>query len=341
MQRELAGVEDLDGQPAADLHLRLVERAVGARPGPRRPPPHGVRAVAVEDVERVDRVALGLGHLLAVGVGDDAGDRGVRHGSWPISKWDRTTVENSQVRMISCACGRMSIGKVRANRSGSRSQPQTICGESDDVAQVSMTSGSRGEAAGLVALVLGVARRAPATPGRPAAGPRSASSGRVVVDLALGVQRVPDRERHAEEPLPADQPVAVEPADPVLVAVPHVLGHPVRSPGRARGTSRAGPRRGRRCGCTTAGWSRSRAACRRSRRSWPSAGSATGSPSRSPDARSRVDDRGARRERRLAGELARTPTRPARRPTTAGCPAAAGRRGRPPSGPAAAARATR
>ena len=45
--------------------------------------------------------------------------------------------------MISCACGRMSIGKVRANRSGSRSQPQTISGDSDDVAHVSMMSGSR------------------------------------------------------------------------------------------------------------------------------------------------------------------------------------------------------
>ena len=35
---------------------------------------------------------------------------------------------------------------------------------------------------------------------------------------------------HAEEPLPADQPVAVEALDPVLVAVPHVLGHPLDLP---------------------------------------------------------------------------------------------------------------
>ena len=51
-------------------------------------------------------------------------------------------MENSQVRMMSWPCGRMSIGKVRANRSGSRSQPHTICGVSDEVAQVSSTSGS-------------------------------------------------------------------------------------------------------------------------------------------------------------------------------------------------------
>ena len=31
----------------------------------------------------------------------------------------RTTVENSQVRMISWACGRRSIGNMRANRSAS------------------------------------------------------------------------------------------------------------------------------------------------------------------------------------------------------------------------------
>ena len=66
----------------------------------------------------------------------------VLHGSVSTSKCARTTVENSQVRMISWACGRRSIGNVRANRSGSRSQPQTISGVSDDVAQVSMTSGS-------------------------------------------------------------------------------------------------------------------------------------------------------------------------------------------------------
>jgi hypothetical protein len=64
------------------------------------------------------------------------------HGSTPCSSWDRSTVLNSQVRMMSCACGRRSIGNTRANRSGSSSHPPAICGVSDEVAQVSITSGS-------------------------------------------------------------------------------------------------------------------------------------------------------------------------------------------------------
>jgi hypothetical protein len=63
-------------------------------------------------------------------------------GATPCSRWLRTMVANSQVRMISGPCGRRSIGKVRAKRSASSSQPQAICGVSDDVAQVSMMSGS-------------------------------------------------------------------------------------------------------------------------------------------------------------------------------------------------------
>src|ERR687885_2320472 len=64
------------------------------------------------------------------------------HGTVPNSKCDRTTVENSQVRMMSCACGRWSIGKTCANSSGSLPQPEATWGDSDEVAQVSMTSGS-------------------------------------------------------------------------------------------------------------------------------------------------------------------------------------------------------
>src|SRR3712207_6935573 len=54
----------LDGQPAADLHLRLVERRVRPRPGTGGPPAHRVGAVALEHVDRRDDVALRLGHLL-------------------------------------------------------------------------------------------------------------------------------------------------------------------------------------------------------------------------------------------------------------------------------------
>ena len=82
------------------------------------------------------------------------------------------------------------------------------------------------EAAGLAALVLGVARRRLRR-----RVDRELGLGRqqqvAVVGLALAVERVPDRERDAEEPLPRDQPVAVEAADPVVEAVPHVRGQPV------------------------------------------------------------------------------------------------------------------
>ncbi len=65
-----------------------------------------------------------------------------RHGSESCSKCARTTVSNSHVRMISGPCGRRSMGNVRAWRSASSAHPVAICGVSDDVAQVSITSGS-------------------------------------------------------------------------------------------------------------------------------------------------------------------------------------------------------
>ena len=71
------------------------------------------------------------------------------HGTTPISKCARTTRENSQVRMMSWACVQRSYGKTRANRSSSVSQPPAICGDSDDVAQVSITSGSPTKPPGL------------------------------------------------------------------------------------------------------------------------------------------------------------------------------------------------
>src|SRR6476660_4876322 len=65
-----------------------------------------------------------------------------RHGTVPCSNWLRSTVENNHVRMISGPCGRNAIGNAISNKSESTPQPQTICGVSDAVAQVSITSGS-------------------------------------------------------------------------------------------------------------------------------------------------------------------------------------------------------
>src|SRR6185295_5810599 len=42
--------------------------------------------------------------------------------------------------------------------------------------------------------------------------------------------RVPDRKRHAEEPLTADAPVAGQAVHPVLVAMPHVFRMPPQLP---------------------------------------------------------------------------------------------------------------
>src|SRR4028118_816305 len=77
--------------------------------------------------------------------------------------------------MMSCAWGRRSIGKTAANSSGSVSQPEATCGDSDDVAQVSMTSGSPTKPPG-------TPRCAPPTPGAPP--PPEAAGG----DTAAGAQ---------------------------------------------------------------------------------------------------------------------------------------------------------
>ena len=120
-----------------------VERRVRSGPAARRPVAHAVGAVLLEQPHRRDDVALRLRHLLAVGVEHPAGDRAC--GSTAASRaraCARSTVSKSHVRMMSCACGRRSIGNTRANRSGSSSQSPAICGVSDEVAHVSMTSGS-------------------------------------------------------------------------------------------------------------------------------------------------------------------------------------------------------
>ena len=124
--------------------------------------------------------------------------------------------------------GRRSIGKTRASRSSSKVQPPAICGVSDEVAQVSMTSGSPTKPPGAPRCDSSYPAGSRST-GRPAA--RLVRDERLVVDrLAVGVEPVPDRERHAEVALPADQPVAGEPVDPVLVAHLHVRRVPVQLP---------------------------------------------------------------------------------------------------------------
>ncbi len=76
-QGELAGVEHLDREATADLHLAGVVGGVRAETARGRPVAHGVGAVGHDDVLRGLGVALGLAHLLAVRVEDPAADRRV------------------------------------------------------------------------------------------------------------------------------------------------------------------------------------------------------------------------------------------------------------------------
>ena len=48
-------------------------------------------------------------------------------------------------------------------------------------------------------------------------------------DFALGIKRIPDRNRHAEVALTADKPVTIESFDPVGIAMSHVIGVPCES----------------------------------------------------------------------------------------------------------------
>src|SRR6266536_1024607 len=116
--------------------------------------------------------------------------------------------------MISWACGRRSIGNVRSKRSGSRSQPATNSGLTDEPARLAplVLAVAVGDVVGGVdgQALLGRGYRA------------------VPVDLAVVADGVPDRERHAEEPLAGDVPVAGQALDPVLVPHAHEVGVPTQ-----------------------------------------------------------------------------------------------------------------
>ena len=66
----------------------------------------------------------------------------LRHGSFRSSRCERRIVVNSHVLMMSCACGRTSVGNTFANSSSSSPFRPPIWGVSEEVAQVSITSGS-------------------------------------------------------------------------------------------------------------------------------------------------------------------------------------------------------
>ena len=167
------------------------------------------------------------------------------HGATPFSSCERSMVENSQVRMMSWPCGRRSNGKTASKSSSSRFQPPASCGVSDEVIQVSITSCSPTKPPGWLRW-LSSKPGAASDDGSTGSCRRVGRIGSSKTRVAVAVERVPDRDGHAEEALARDQPVAGEAADPVLVAHAHELGVPVELAGRARSAARAAPRRGRR-----------------------------------------------------------------------------------------------
>ena len=204
-QRELAGVEHLDGEPAADLDLAGVVGRVGAEATAGRPVAHGIRAVLLEEVLGGDHVAARLAHLLAVGVEDPPADRRVgprhraelevraHHGREQPGADDvvplRAQVEREHLLEQRVGAGARGVAPAAGDLRGERRGGPGV----EDV-------GVADEAAGLAALALGVA-------GRRVGGGVDGELGlgghdRAVVDgLAVGVDRVPDRDRHAEEAL--------------------------------------------------------------------------------------------------------------------------------------------
>ncbi len=213
-------------QLAADLELALVEHDVHARPAVGGPVAHAVGAVALDQRRRiVGCVGRRLRELLAVGVDDEARDGGVgpRHRLVLVVRPDDRVEEP----------GADDVVRLGAHVHGERAGEQV--GVVDPPGRDLRCERRRGprvhdvgvgrEPAGLVALVLVVAGGG--VGGRvDGQAVLAGQDRREVVDDAVLVDGVPGRERHAEEPLAGDVPVALQAVDPVLVADPHELGPP-------------------------------------------------------------------------------------------------------------------
>ena len=118
-ERELRRVQQLDREPPADLHLADVEGRVDAGAAARRPVAHAVGAVLLAaGPSGVTTLPLDFDIFLRSGSSTQPEIAACAHGSESCSRWLRSTVENSHVRMMSCACGRRSIGNVRAKQIG-------------------------------------------------------------------------------------------------------------------------------------------------------------------------------------------------------------------------------
>ncbi len=220
-EREAGGVQDLDGQAPADLHLALVEGRVGARSAPGRPVADGVGPVLLHEGEWGHHVTLRLGHLLAVGIQHPAGDGGIAPGKRAVLQLradDRREQPGTddlvglgadvhgedpgeQIRVVLPPAG--DLGGERGGGPG--------------VHHVGIADEPTGPAPLVLAVPFGGVRRG--VDGQPVLGGEDRS---VEFDLPVGIDRVPDGEGNAEEALPADVPVAVQALDPGPVTMGHV-----------------------------------------------------------------------------------------------------------------------
>ena len=225
-QHELRDVEQLDGEAPADAELLLVEGGVGAGAPARGPVAHRVGAVALQQLGGHLHVAPRLRHLLAVGVEDPARQRAV------VPR-DRAGVEVGPHHGGEQPGADDVVGLgPHVHREGGRVEGLVGAPAGGDL--WGQRRGGPGvhhvgvadEPAGNAPLGLVVERWA-------VRGRVHGKGGLLRLDRgaphrrAVGVEAVPQRDGHPEEALAADEPVAVEPRDPALVAGPHVARHPV------------------------------------------------------------------------------------------------------------------
>ena len=226
-QCELGGVKQLDGQTAANLHLTFVVGGIQAQTCRSGPITHRVGAELLDRLVRHDHVALGLRHLLVVRIKNPSRQGGIGprqtlvfkmraiHGGEQPGTDDVLTlraqihrecgVEN---RLVLFAWLFPTGHDLRGERRG---RPR--------IHNVRL----RSEAARHIALVFAIAFRH--IVGRIDWQTILARYDRmIVIGGAIFIHRIPQRERHAEEALTGDQPIAIQTVHPVFVTNAHEIG---------------------------------------------------------------------------------------------------------------------
>ena len=225
-QCELGGVEQLDGQTAADLHLAFVVGGIQAQTCRSGPITHRVGAELLDRLVWHNHVALGLRHLLVVRIKNPSRQGGIGprqtlvlemraiHGGEQPGADDvltlRTQVHREggiENRLVLFARLFPAGHDLRGERRGRPRIHDVRFG---------------GEATGHVALVLAVAfRHIVGRIDRQAVLARHDRM--IVIGGAVFLHRIPQRERHAEEALTGDQPIAIQAVHPVFVTHAHEI----------------------------------------------------------------------------------------------------------------------